>query len=177
MKNYLLIALSATLLLSLTGFKPIQRAYNDNFRRGSLEGVVECMRLNSNSVLSEEATKAACVGKHEIRLSPNGLEGKGGPRKDQENLSFEALLENERPDIVYTWVEINFVVVDADGTEKFHPVHNKVWLEPDATSEFNAVIDDFASADFVVERGCDTADKDKDCWGWGLGEVRGVKIK
>lgn len=177
LKSYTILALAIALALSLVGFKPLLKAYNEKFRHGTLAGIVECVSLSSNDLLSEDATKMACANSLEVRLGAGELSGLGGPRKTDGKVSLGASLQNKHSDTVFTWLELELVRIDIDGVKKSFSADSRMWIEPNATYEYLELIDDLETKDLEEFKFCDDVEKDKSCWSWGIIDARGVKIR
>lgn len=175
-KTYTIVALASALVVSLSGFDPIHRAYNDQFRNGTLAGIVECVRLSSSDLLSEGALKSACANSFEIALAANDLGGLGGPREVDGRVSLGASLENKHSDRVFTWLELELIQIDSDGQKKTYSTNSRMWIEPSATGEYLERIKELKTEELDGFKFCEDPENDKDCWTWGIVDARGVKI-
>ncbi|MCK0139268.1 hypothetical protein [Aliiroseovarius sp. F47248L] len=177
LKNYVILALACALALSLSGFKPILQAYNSSVRHGTLSGVVKCVELSSSDLISSEATKKVCASKHEVDIRPVDLNGRGGPRKDKLDVTMVASLQNKHQDTIFTWVELKLGVKDEIGTESFYSAQSRIWVEPDTTYEFKAILEGLKPEDFGEMPHCNDASEQNSCWSWGVALARGVIVK
>lgn len=178
LKNYLIAGLLIVISVMAIGVEPVERVINEATRKGTLKGIESCMNYSSSDLLSEQAIKATCVRTFQKNLyHDDHATGRGGPRVDQQNVSWEGILENKTPDHVTTWVKISVGIFDEEGKEEEYFAMTPIWINPLDQADFSVDLTGVKREQFEGFEFCNHDDPEpKACFTWGVREIMGVTI-
>lgn len=172
------IVLLVACVIGLSFLKPVKVKFNEVVNAGTVTGVATCVDLNSNAVISAEATKQGCAKVFQKRLfGPDIITGRASAGANTHEVVFSGTLENTTSDKVITSVDFIYSVFDAEGNETEYLATTPLWIEPRSNSEFSVPLDDYDVDSFTRRKGCDNdGEIHNNCWNWGFYDVQGVSL-
>ena len=164
----------SAIIVALSGCKPIKEAYNKAVYGSTVQGLVTCLELNSNSIVSEETTRNVCTKKHRVKFSSSQIDGRASVRVQKNDTFLKGTITNNFDDKIATWIEFRYSVFDENGKNQFFTADENLWLEPENSHIFSIQIEELSAEDFQKVDSCNDKEIRESCWVWNIQTVEGI---
>ena len=173
------VFLIASFLTGLTACEESQNWISEKNAKGTLRGIVMCMKKNENDLIKKKTLRYLCTNKHQILIKKFNVSWRSGFEIDDNIAKFDISGTNEE-NYVVTKIYVNGIVYDKSGKKQSKiGESNPLWVEPGRRFSASIKVDH----SFPIEAKktwCSNIkveeDKNKSCRSWEVKKIYSVPI-